>query len=359
MTLFVVSVLVVLLVSAACSVSEAALYAVRRPYVRQLAEQGSQSGKLLLRFKDNMEQPISAILIVNTIANTAGAAVAGAQAHVLFGDAALIGFSLAFTVCVLFFSEIMPKIVGVAYSRPVSQAIAIPWAAGIAMLFPVIWVIEKLSWVLKPERSFSAPEEEVNQLAMISAEEGSIMPYEAELVRNVLHLDKVTTRDIMTPRPVVLKLASDMTLREVSEKVKEFTYSRIPVYDCDDPETWKGFVFCRDILSALAQDQFDVTVESLCLPIYFVSEKTPGHVLLKSFLKRCTHLFGVNDEYGDITGIVTLEDVIESVLGREIVDEVDSAVDMQEVARLRKRDKLGQAGHDDSDAEGERKPRGK
>ena len=109
MTLLVISVLVVLLVSAACSVSEAALYAVWRTYVRQIAEQGSRAGTFLLRFKDNMEQPISAILIVNTVANTAGAAVAGAQAHVLFGDAALIWFSLAFTLCVLFSLKSCPR----------------------------------------------------------------------------------------------------------------------------------------------------------------------------------------------------------------------------------------------------------
>ena len=350
MTLLVISVLVVLLVSAACSVSEAALYAVRRTYVRQIAEQGSRAGTFLLRFKDNMEQPISAILIVNTVANTAGAAVAGAQAHVLFGDAALIWFSLVFTLCVLFFSEIIPKIVGVAYSRPVSRAVAMPWAAGIAMLFPVIWLIEILARVLKPEHSLSAPEEEVNQLAMISAEEGSIMPYEADLVRNVLHLDKVTTRDIMTPRPVVMKLPSDMTLREVSEKVEEFTHSRIPVYDCDDPETWKGVVFSRDILAGLARDQFDTNLETLCSPIYFVSEITAGNVLLKSFLKRRSHLFGVADEYGDITGIVTLEDVIESMLGEEIVDEVDVAVNMQDVAQRRKRERnQGESASDDDD----------
>jgi CBS domain containing-hemolysin-like protein len=228
-------------------------------------------------------------------------------------------------------------------------------------------LIDRLARVLKPEHSLSAPEEEVNQLAMISAEEGSIMPYEADLVRNVLHLDKVTTRDIMTPRPVVMKLPSDMTLREVFEKVKEFTYSRIPVYDCDDPETWKGVVFSRDILAGLARDQFDTKLETLCSPIYFVSETTPGNVLLKSFLKRRSHLFGVADEYGDITGIVTLEDVIESMLGEEtgivtledviesmlgeeIVDEVDCAVDMQDVAQRRKRERnQGESASDDND----------
>ncbi len=343
MTLFVASVVLVLVVSAICSVSEAALYAVRRPYVRQLAEKGNRSGSLLLGFKDNMERPISAILIVNTVANTAGAAVAGAQARVLFGEPAVIWFALAFTLAVLFFSEIIPKVVGVAYSRVVATTVAIPWAAGIKLLFPVIWLIQHLSQMLKPRRVISAPEDEVHQLAMISAEEGSIMPYEAELVRNVLHLDRMTTRDIMTPRPVVMKLPSDLTLRQVAEKYKEFHHSRLPVYDVDDPEIWKGIVFTRDILAGLARDQFETKLESLCSPIYFVSEKTPGHVLLRAFLKRRTHLFGVADEFGDITGIVTLEDVIEAMLGEEIVDEVDTAENMQDVAQRRKRDRIREA----------------
>jgi CBS domain containing-hemolysin-like protein len=340
MTLFLVSVVAVLVISALCSVSEAALYAVRRPYVRQISEMGGRAGTMLLSFKDNMERPISAILIVNTVANTAGAAIAGAEALAVFGPSALVWFPLAFTACVLFLSEIFPKVIGVAYNRPIARAVALPWGVGIALLYPVIWLVEKLSRLIKPEHVLSAPEDEVQQMAMISAEEGSITPYEAQLVSNVLHLDRITTRQIMTPRPVVMKLASDMTLREVSEKVKRFTYSRLPVYDADDPETWKGFVLSRDLLSGLAQDQFDTKVESLCLPIYFVSEKTPGHVLLKAFLKRRTHLFGVVDEYGDITGIVTLEDVIESVLGEEIVDEADLAVDMQEVAQRRRRERI-------------------
>lgn len=177
-------------------------------------------------------------------------------------------------------------------------------------------------------------------MAVLSAEEGSILPHEAEMVQNVLGLDRLATREIMTPRPVVLKLPDDLTLREVAERVDEWTYSRIPLYDSDDPETWVGFVLSQDILTGLADDQFDQPVSSLSKPLFFVSEKTAGHVLLKAFLKRRSHLFGVTDEYGDLTGIVTLEDVLESLIGEEIVDEVDLAVDMQEVARLRKRDHL-------------------
>ncbi|HPM81295.1 MAG TPA: CNNM domain-containing protein [Candidatus Anammoximicrobium sp.] len=344
MTLFILSVLIVLIVSAFCSLSEAALYAVRSTYIRQIAEQGSRAGQALSEFRENMEQPITAILIFNTAANTAGAAVAGAQAHVLFGESSLLWFSLSFTVAVLLVAEIIPKVLGVACSRSVATAVALPWAAVIKVLYPLIWGVQRLSRWFKPEESHEAPEEEVRQLAQLSAEEGSILPYEAALVSNVLRLDKVRTRDIMTPRPVVFKLASDMTLREVSQKVKEWTNSRVPVYDAEDPEIWKGFVFSRDILSGLAQDQFETTLDSLCRPLFFVSEKAPGHVLLRTFLTRRTHLFGVVDEFGDITGIVTLEDVMESLLGEEIVDEADSAVDMQAVAKQRMRERLRKTG---------------
>ena len=199
MALFGISVLVVLLVSAICSLSEAAIYAVRQPYVRQLAEDGSRAGVALTAFKENMERPISAILVINTVANTAGAAVAGSQARMLFGEASLLWFSLCFTLGVLFFSEIIPKILGVVHSRRVATAIALPWSIAIKLLYPMIWLIEHVSRLLKPRQALAAPEEEVHQLAMLSAEEGSIMPYEAAMVSNVLQLDEVKTRDIMNP----------------------------------------------------------------------------------------------------------------------------------------------------------------
>lgn len=352
LTLFVISVAFVLIISAICSLAEAALYAVRLPYVRRLMEAGNPAGIQLEKFKQNMEQPISAILIVNTAANTAGAAVAGAQASELFGESSLFWFSALFTLAVLFFSEIIPKIVGVVYNQGVSRALAIPLAAMVGSLYPLIWIIHKVTWVIKPrEPILSAPEEEVGQLARLSAAEGSILHYEAELVQNVLRLDKIKTRDIMTPRPVVLKLPSNMTLREARDAVPEWTYSRIPVYKSSDPETWVGIALRRDILTGLANDHFETTLEELCKPIFFMSEKTPGHVLLKAFLSRRTHLFGVVDEYGDLTGIVTLEDVLEALIGEEIVDEVDAAVDMQVVAQLRRRENFGA---DASEREGDK-----
>jgi CBS domain containing-hemolysin-like protein len=219
----------------------------------------------------------------------------------------------------------------------------VPLAVVVVGLRPLVALVQGVSRLVKPRsRVFAAPEEEVRQMAMLSAEEGSILPFEAELVENVLALDKVTARDIMTPRPVVFKLPGDMTVREVAREVPEWTYSRIPIYSPRDPEAWVGFVFSRTILQRLAKDDFDVTLKELSQPLYFVSDKTQGHILLKTFLRRRVHIFGVMDAFGDLVGVVTLEDVLEALIGEEIVDEVDVAVDLQAVARLRSRQRFGE-----------------
>ncbi len=343
MTLLWISVALVLLISAWCSLSEASLYAVRMPYIRNLTDQGSASGKKLLDFKANMEKPITAILIVNTISNTAGAAIAGAQAQTVFSDPVLVfWFSVFFTLSVLLLAEILPKIVGVIYNRQISRIIALPWSFIIGVLSPLVWTTQAMSNWLKPSKKvFSAPEEEIQFMAMIGAEEGSIYPFEAKLVKNVLKLDDVRAADIMTPRPVVFKLPASMTLKDVATRIKDWTHSRIPLYDEEDPEKWIGVVMTRHILERLANDDFETTLETISQEMLFLSTKTPGHVLLRTFIKRRSHIVGVVDEYGGIAGIVTLEDVMEALLGEEIMDEVDEVEDMQEVARLRRREQLG------------------
>lgn len=341
MTLFIVSVLTVLVVSATCSLTEAALYSVRVPYIRRLVDEGSFAGSVLQKFKDNMDRPIAAILILNTVANTAGAAVAGAQANRLFGEHVLVLFSLSFTLAVLFLSEIVPKILGVVYNRPLSHGLAVPLSFIVTLLSPLIYLVEKVSKWLKPRGPIIAfPEEEVQQMAMLSAEEGSILRLEAELVKNALALDQVTARDIMTPRTVVQKLPAETTVREASKTIKDWTFSRIPIYDSDNPEKWVGVVLSRDILNALAHDDFERDLGSLARPIDFVHERTRGHVLLRNFLRNRRHLSGVVDEYGSVVGIVTLEDLLESFLGQEIMDEVDVTADLQELAKRRRRKRM-------------------
>lgn len=338
MTLFVASVAVVLIMSAFCSLSEAGIYAVRKSYVMTMVEAGSLPGKVLADFKENMERPISAILIVNTAANTAGAAIAGYQVKALFGETALVWFAASFTLAVLLFSEIVPKLIGVVYAPTVAAAVALPWLAAIRLLYPLIWIVERLTERLHPELpELTAPEVEIEQLAKISAEEGSILPIEAQLVQNVLRLNEVKAADILTPRSVVFMLSADTTIQQVRDSVKEWKQSRIPIYAGDDPENWVGLVMARDILTCMAQDQFATKLRALQRPLYFVPETARGHDLLGEFIKKRSHLFGVLDEYGGIEGVVTLEDVLESLIGQEIMDEVDTAADLQEHARRRQR----------------------
>jgi CBS domain containing-hemolysin-like protein len=341
MDLFITSVAVVLVVSALCSLSEAALYAVAPGYVRQLADSGNVRGQLLTRFKENMGPPITAILILNTVSNTAGAAVAGAQARFLFGESALLWFSALFTVAVLVLSEIIPKVIGVSRNRVVSRAIAIPLDGLVRLLWPVVWLSHRFSEALASSGEPVAPESEVQRIADLSAEEGSILPSEAALVKNVLRLDEIKARDIMTPRTVVFKQPNNLTVKDISTDAWALPHARIPIHDADDAENWTGQVLRRDILACLGRDQFDVTLASLAKPLEFVPEVLPGHELLQLFLKRRKHLFGVFDEHGHVIGIVTLEDVLESLIGEEIVDETDKVVDMREVARKRRARQYG------------------
>ncbi|MDH3270130.1 MAG: hemolysin family protein [Gemmatimonadota bacterium] len=344
MTVFVASVAAVIIVSAMCSLSEASIYAVRRPFIRTLTDTGSVSGPILETFKDNMERPIAAILIVNTAANTAGASIAGAQAAALFGPQSLLWFSASFTLAVLLISEIFPKILGVVYSRPIARAVAVPWKLAIAALHPIVWTVEHASQWLKPTgQVFSAPEEEVMQLAQISADEGSISADEAAMVRNVLALDDLSAHEVMTPRTVVFRLPETMTLSQVGAHVDEWHHSRIPIYDPEDGDRWTGLVRAADVLAGLAAGDLETPLSKLARPLYFVPETTPGHKLLHRFIEERTHLFAVVDEFGGMAGVVTLEDVVESLIGREIVDEVDQVANMREVALRRGRGGRGPA----------------
>ena len=339
MFLLVASVATVLVVSALCSLTEAALYSVRTPYVRQLADSGSRAGKLLVGFKRNMERPITAILIINTVANTAGSAVAGYQAAQLFGDVKCAGFSavLVFsgtlTLSVLLFSEILPKVAGVSYGNVVARWISVPLSMMIWIMLPLVWLVQGVARLV--QRDSPAPiatEEEVYQIALLSAEEGSILPLEAALVRNVLQLNEITAREIMTPRTVVYTLASSTPLAEIRDELAAMPYTRIPIYR-DGPDDWIGQVLKPDILACLARDEFETSLETLRKPLVFVPETLPGHRLLSTFLAQREHLLGVVDEYGGVLGVVSLEDVLESLIGQEIVDETDLIVDLQKVAR--------------------------
>lgn len=348
MTALVLAVALVLIVSAFCSLSEAAIYSVRMPYVRRLAESGSRAGLVLDRFKRGIERPITAILIINTLANTAGSALAGSYASSIFGESADVWFPLGLAFAVLVFAEVLPKVAGVSYDAPVSRAVAFPWAVITWALTPMVWMAQQITRpVQRAEDEPLAPEEEIHHVAALSAEEGSIMPFEAELVQNVLRLDEILARDIMTPRTVVFQLPDSATVDEVAVEVGRCPHSRIPIFD-SVTEEWTGFIFKNDLLRRMANDEFEVPLSALRKPLSYVPEFVQGDRLLSVFLKRRGggHILGVVDEYGGTRGIVTLEDVMETLLGQEIVDETDREVDLQEVARNLARRRFGNEGED-------------
>ncbi len=322
MTLFVISVTVVFLATGVCALVEAALYAVHRPYVRQLAESGQQSGRLLSQFKEQMDYPISAILIFDTVLGVGGAAIAGSQARALFGPEFVIWFSVGMAASLLVVSQIIPKILGVVYSKPVARTSAVPIAFAIKLLFPIVWVIERFTRYLKPDEPLRrASEEEVKQMAQMSAEEGSILGLEADLIQNLLKLNDVRAAQIMTPLEQVVLLPADMTVHDAFAKIDERALSRIPIHSPGKTDHWTGLVMSREIFHRMAKGDFELRLSSLAKRLYVVDDDTRGHVLLDAFLKRRSHLFGVQSKQRKLIGVVTLEDVIEEILGKEIVDE--------------------------------------
>jgi CBS domain containing-hemolysin-like protein len=325
------------LISALCSVAEAVLYSIPWSSIEHLRKEGKASGKLLYELRLNVQKPITAILTLNTIANTAGAAVAGASAARIFGPDALVWFSALFTVLILLFSEILPKTLGVMYARKLGPVIAKPLKALVIVMLPAIAVLGLLARLVeRKKKGPHASEEDILAMVSLTRRAGSIKPFEETFIQNVLLLDTKTVHEIMTPRTVVFSLPASMS---VGKAVKGNTppHSRIPVFDHDDPEDVVGIAMRRDILEAAANDRHETTLAELMKPVRFIQETLTLDKLLITFLESQTHLFVVLDEYGGLAGIVSLEDVLEEILGKEIVDETDEVVDMRALARQRRK----------------------
>lgn len=321
MALLTATVLIVLVVSFLCSLAESALYAVRMPYIHGLVESGRREGRLLADFKERMERPVSAILILNTVANTTGSALAGAQAAELFGSHWIGWFSAAFTLAILVLSEIVPKVAGVIYNRSVASLIARPLAWVITGLSPLIWLLERLTHFLRPEQPIlRAPEHEVIQFAKLSAAEGSILRLEAELIERVLLLNDMTAGQLMTPRQDVFDLPATASLAEIKDSVGTWPHARVPLRDADGTG-WKKLVIRRDVLTHLARDEFQLRLEDVARPLHTVRHTKPAHELLLSFLHHQNYLFAVADDRGEVLGVVALDDVFEAMLGRPIETE--------------------------------------
>ena len=323
----------VVLTSAACSLFEAVLYSVPLAQIDALERTGNPSGPILRTLRAHVDRPIAAILSLNTVANTGGAALAGAiAARVL--DSVWIGyFSALFTLAILLFSEIIPKTAGVVYARRLAGPIARPLRFLVLVFAPVIWLSRRVTRLVAAGREADrVSDEDLLLMVRRGLRSGDLKPHEASVISNVLSLEVKTAGQIMTPRTVVFALHTDTSLADAAANTQLLQHSRVPVYD-DDPDDIVGIVHRRDILRAAAKDEFDTTLDQLMHPVHFVVETAKLDQLLRTFLEQRQHLVVVTDEFGSVSGIVTLEDVLEEILGREIVDEFDQVVDLRAFAR--------------------------
>lgn len=333
------SVGVAVFVSAFCSVAEAALYSMSWADIEKMMVSGRKSAMILHKLRSKIDEPITAILTLNTCAHTAGAAVAGWAWANLYGKETLWAFTAGFTVIILIFTEILPKTLGVVYRDRIAPPLARPINGLVLLFMPIIKLMGVLSrLVSKKNEGPDHTEDDIRAIVSLTRRSGSIKPYEEQSIRNILLLDTKTVEEIMTPRTVVFSLPAELTVAEAREQQSTWPHSRIPVYD-HDPEDIVGVVFRRQVFEALADDLDQLKMSDLMRPVRFVLESITLDKLLVKFLGSRMHMCVVLDEYGGVAGVVTLEDVLEEILGSEIVDETDQVVDMRELAR-QQRDEL-------------------
>jgi len=329
---------IAIIVSALCSIFEAVLYSVPSGHVEVLVRDNKRAGNVLKRLKKDIEKPITAILTLNTIANTMGAAVAGASAAAVFGDHYVGWFSAAFTIAILLFSEILPKTAGVAYAKVLAPWIAVPLAGLVRLLTPLIWLCQAVTRLIPRRGSESLiSAEEIQAIAVLSRKSGAIEPEQEKVIANILELQNKTVRQVMTPRTVTFSLSEHLTLAEAREMKSQWNqHSRVPVYD-KDPDDVVGIVLRKDVFRDDAEKQGATRLCNLMHPVHFVPETAPLNRLLVEFFERRQHLFVVVDEYGSVTGVISMEDIIEEIVGREIIDESDKAGDLRELARYKRK----------------------
>lgn len=343
MTELIFTVMGVMIVSFLSSLLEAILYAVPSSHVEALASSGSVNGKILQKLRKNIDEPITAILCMNNMANIAGSALAGAVATKVFGEALLGWFSAALTLAILILSEIIPKTIGVVYARQLAVFIARPLQFLVWILKPVVWTSGFITRVFtRGHEHEMISEEELVVMARMGMHKGVIDKDELAVIQNILSLSSKIVKDVMTPRTVVFALSAYETVKDAGIEGGILTHSRIPVF-FKDFEDVEGIVYRRDILTARAEGKPNITLENLMKPVHFVYEKTSLDKVLKMFLDRAEHLFVVIDEFGGLAGVISLEDVLEEILGREIMDEFDQVRDMRLLARKRRQKVIREA----------------
>jgi CBS domain containing-hemolysin-like protein len=324
MQVFIAAVSTALIVSFICSIFESVLLTITTAEVESLAASGAKAGRLMRRFKERIDVPIAAILIVNTIAHTIGAAVAGASYQNVFDPGTLWIFSIVFTAAVLLFTEIIPKTLGVTHAARLATPVAFGIQALIVVLRPIVAVTEKISTMLRGDSKRPVTSiEEIRLLAQLGRTEGAVGPRTAGIIVGATQLRELRADDVMLPRQQVVYLSGTESTEVILTRIRESGHSRFPFTPTDSIEQFSGIVLAKDLLLQLdASDARIIDWADLVREPLIVPEYQPLNMLLKTFQDAKNHMALVVDEYGQCEGIVTIEDVLEEIVG-EIVDESD------------------------------------
>jgi len=326
-----------------CSIWEAVLLSVTPSYIKLKENNSPATGKLLSDLKKDIDKPLSAILTLNTIAHTVGAIGVGAQAGKLFGgeDVELLGIGISvesiiatlMTLAILFLSEIIPKTIGANKWRELAPITARSLNFLLIILKPFVWVSNQITRLLKKDKSKSVfGKQDFAAMAEVVNESGAITKGDVELIRNLMQYDRLTAEDVMTPRPVMVMAEESQTLQEFYDQHKNLVFSRIPLYK-GSKDAANGVLLKNELLKALLEGKGEEPLSSLKREVPVIPKDMTLRKVFETLNDKRGHLAVVADQYGAITGLVTLEDVIETLFGLEIMDETDSISDLQSFAR--------------------------
>jgi len=314
-------------------------------YVESLRQkEDSTLGVQLAALKENVDRPLAAILSFNTIAHTVGAAGVGAQAAVVFGNQYLGIVSAVLTLLILIFSEIIPKTIGASYWRSLVGFSVKTLNVLIVLMYPLVVLSKLITKILaRDEKIASVSRAEVSAMADIGEKEGVFASTESKMIKNLVTLRNITAEDVMTPRTVIIMIQEEKSLQELHDFEPFERFSRIPVFNKNRDDI-TGYVHKIDVLSRLADDQHNLQLKEIKRDVMMVDHAMKLPIVLDRFVESKEHFALVTDRFGGVAGLVTMEDIMETLLGREIMDEFDGIEDMQEYARDRWRRRAAQRG---------------
>ncbi|MCK5843508.1 MAG: HlyC/CorC family transporter [Victivallales bacterium] len=332
MLTLILTLIAVLIISGLCSGTEAALFSVPLLRVRELARGEKRSALALLKIREKMNRPITTIVILNNVANIGGSILIGSLAANVLGSHRIGYFSGGFTLLVIIGAEIIPKTIGETHSEKISLAVARSLLNLSRLFTPLVWCIDQITapFANKATR-YSTNEAQIKLLARIGRQEGVIEEDESEMIQRIFDLNDICAEDLMTPRVAITCLQSSQTLGEAKDFIRASQHSRIVVTG-ESRDEIGGIVFKDELLDAMVDEKYNHPISDFAHPAQFVAESTRADRLLVSFQERRQHLAVVTDEYGGVSGVVSLEDVLEILTG-EIVDETDTVVDLQAFAK--------------------------